>query len=384
MCLKKNKNAEMLDIKFLDLTKQQQSIKKELSSNIQNVLSHSKFIMGPEVLKLEKKLEEIAEARHCISCASGTDALILSMLALNIGKGDAVFCPSFTFPATAEAILIAGATPIFIDVSEKTYNLCYKHLTEKILEIKKTELAPKAIIAVDLFGLPANYKRLNEISKEYNLSIISDAAQSFGAKFEEKKVGTLGKITCTSFFPAKPLGCYGDGGAIFTNNTELRNKVAALRLHGKGSDKYQIVNVGLNSRLDTIQAAILLAKISIFEWENSERRRLADIYSREIKNFFRIPEVPAKTISVWAQYTIQTKKRDKVIGFLKEHGIPSMIYYPIPMHLQPAYKKFNKESLPKSENLSKNVLSIPIHAYLTETELNYIIEKLIVIGKLYN
>ena len=374
----------MLDIKFLDLTKQQQSIKKELSSNIKKVLLHSKFIMGPEVLKLEKKLEEISEARHCISCASGTDALILSMLALNIGKGDAVFCPSFTFPATAEAILIVGATPIFIDVSEKTYNLCYKHLTEKILEIKKTELAPKAIIAVDLFGLPANYKRLKEISKEHDLSIISDAAQSFGAKFEEKKVGTLGKITCTSFFPAKPLGCYGDGGAILTNNTELRNKVAALRLHGKGSDKYEIVNVGLNSRLDTIQAAILLAKISIFEWENSERRRLADIYSRQIKTFFRIPEVPANTNSVWAQYTIQTKNRDKVIGFLKEHGIPSMIYYPIPMHLQPAYKKFNKENLPKSENLSKNVLSIPIHAYLTETEQNYIIEKLIVTGKLYN
>ena len=374
----------MLNIKFLDLQKQQLSIKKELDNNVKNVFDHSKFIMGPEVSQLERKLEEISQAKNCLTCSSGTDALILSMMALNIGKGDAVFCPSFTFPATAEAILIVGATPVFIDVSENTFNLCYKDLIEKINTTKKGKLEPKSIIAVDLFGLPANYNKLKEIANEYKLSIISDAAQSFGASFQGKKVGTLGNITCTSFFPAKPLGCYGDGGAVFMEQTDIKEKIAGLRVHGKGKEKYEIINVGLNSRLDTIQAAILLSKITIFDWENTERNRLAQIYNNEIKDFFKIPIVPNKTKSVWAQYTLQIKKRDEAVNFLKENGIPTMVYYPVPMHLQPAYKNFSKERLPKSETIAKKVFSIPIHAYLSETEQNFIIEKLKTLGKLYN
>ena len=374
----------MLNIKFLDLQKQQLSIKKELDNNVKNVFDHSKFIMGPEVSQLERKLEEISQAKNCLTCSSGTDALILSMMALNIGKGDAVFCPSFTFPATAEAILIVGATPVFIDVSKNTFNLCYKDLIEKINTTKKGKLEPKSIIAVDLFGLPANYNKLKEIANEYKLSIISDAAQSFGASFQGKKVGTLGNITCTSFFPAKPLGCYGDGGAVFMEQTDIKEKIAGLRVHGKGKEKYEIINVGLNSRLDTIQAAILLSKITIFDWENTERNRLAQIYNNEIKDFFKIPIVPNKTKSVWAQYTLQIKKRDEAVNFLKENGIPTMVYYPVPMHLQPAYKKFSKERLPKSETIAKQVFSIPIHAYLSETEQNFIIEKLKTLGKLYN
>ena len=374
----------MLNIKFLDLQKQQLSIKKELDNNVKNVFDHSKFIMGPEVSQLERKLEEISQAKNCLTCSSGTDALILSMMALNIGKGDAVFCPSFTFPATAEAILIVGATPVFIDVSKNTFNLCYKDLIEKINTTKKGKLEPKSIIAVDLFGLPANYNKLKEIANEYKLSIISDAAQSFGASFQGKKVGTLGNITCTSFFPAKPLGCYGDGGAVFMEQTDIKEKIAGLRVHGKGKEKYEIINVGLNSRLDTIQAAILLSKITIFDWENTERNRLAQIYNNEIKDFFKIPIVPNKTKSVWAQYTLQIKKRDEAVNFLKENGIPTMVYYPVPMHLQPAYKNFSKERLPKSETIAKKVFSIPIHAYLSETEQNFIIEKLKTLGKLYN
>ncbi len=374
----------MLNIKFLDLLKQQQSIKKELKTGIKSVFKHAKFIMGPEVSELERKLEELSKAKYCLTCSSGTDALILSMMALKIGKGDVVFCPSFTFPATAEAILMVGATPIFVDVSKDTFNLCYKNLVENIESAKRSKLMPRAIIAVDLFGMPANYNKLENIAKQNNLSIISDAAQSFGAEFDSKKVGTLGNITCTSFFPAKPLGCYGDGGAVFTDSYEIKNKIKGLRLHGKGEDKYQIVDVGLNSRLDTIQAAILLSKLSIFEWENNERNRLAKIYNQELKDFFKTPLVPKKTKSVWAQYTLQTKNRDKVINFLKENSIPSMIYYPIPMHLQPAYREYSKNILPKSEELSQEVFSIPIHAYLSESEQGYIIEKLIGLGKLYN
>ncbi len=370
----------MLDIKFLDLQKQKKSIQKQLDQNIKNVLNHSKFIMGPEVKELESKLKNISGVKHAVSCASGTDALILAMLSLNIGEGDIVFCPSFTFPATAESILITGATPIFVDVSKETFNICYKKLIQEIEKSLKKKLNPKGIVAVDLFGLPANYKRLSEIAEKYNLSIISDAAQSYGASYNKKKVGSLSEITCTSFFPAKPLGCYGDGGAIFTDDPIIKDKLESLRAHGKGKEKYQIVDVGLNSRLDTIQAAILLAKLEIFEWENMERDRLAKIYSSEITDNFLKPSIPSNTTSVWAQYTIQSEKREKVINFLNENNIPTMIYYPLPMHKQPAYEKFYLQQentcLKNSNLLAQQVFSIPIHAYLTELEQEYIIEKI--------
>ena len=248
-------------ISFLDLELQQKKIANTLNSNLKRVLKHSNYIMGPEVKKLEKTLEVYTKSKYCISCASGTDALILSLLAYGIGKGHYVICPSFTFPATAEAILITGATPIFVDVGKKTFNLCYQKL-EKILEDNKGKADIKAVITVDLFGLPANYKKLKTIANKYNVKIIADSAQSFGASINDKKVGNLAPITCTSFFPAKPLGCYGDGGAIFTNNKIIKNKLISLRAHGKSTSKYKISKIGLNSRLDTMQAAVLLAKMN--------------------------------------------------------------------------------------------------------------------------
>ncbi len=367
----------MLQIKFLDLAKQQKTIEKHLRFNLDKVLSESKFIMGPEVKKLEGSLAEYTKASYCISCSSGTDALTLSLLALDIGIGDIVFCPSFTFPATAESILMVGATPVFVDVGKNTYNICYKNLLNAIEKCKKEKLRIKAIMPVDLYGLPANYNKINAIAKSFNLHVIADGAQSFGGIFRKNKVGNLTEITTTSFFPAKPLGCYGDGGAIFTGSLDIKEKLESLRAHGKGKGKYDINYMGMNARLDTIQAAVLLSKLEIFDWEIKERNRIAKIYSNELKSSFHIPEIPKDSVSAWAQYTIQSSKRDKVMSFLKDKNIPVMIYYPKPMHQQPAYKGFllNKD-LSKSSELSNNVFSIPIHPYLTDLEVEYIIENL--------
>ena len=364
----------MKRINFLDLELQQNKIKNVLDANLKRVLKHSNYIMGPEVKQLEKTLEGYTDAKYCISCASGTDALILSLLAYGIGKCHHVVCPSFTFPATAEAILITGATPIFIDVGKKTFNLCYQQL-EKTLEDNKNKLDIKAVIAVDLFGLPANYKKLKIISKKYNIKIIADAAQSFGASVNDKKVGSLVSLTCTSFFPAKPLGCYGDGGAIFTNKKALKDKLISLRAHGKSTSKYKISKIGLNSRLDTIQAAILLAKMKIFDWELDQRDKNAKLFNSELEKLYKVPKLPIGTRSAWAQYTIIVEKRNKLIDYLRGKKIPFMVYYPVPMHRQPAYKKYADKNveLKKSKELSGTVISLPIHAYLKETEKAYIL-----------
>tara|TARA_E500000178_G_scaffold329647_1_gene360762 strand:- start:1766 stop:2890 length:1125 start_codon:yes stop_codon:yes gene_type:complete len=364
----------MQKINFLDLELQQNKIKSILDTNLKKVLNHSNYIMGPEVKQLEKALEVYTGAKYCITCASGTDALILSLLAYGIGKGHFVICPSFTFPATAEAILITGATPIFIDVGKKTFNLCYRQL-EKTLENNKNKLDIKAVIAVDLFGLPANYNKLKAISKKYNIKIIADAAQSFGASVNEKKVGNLASLTCTSFFPAKPLGCYGDGGAIFTNNKILKDKLVSLRAHGKSTSKYKISKIGLNSRLDTIQAAILLAKMKIFDWELVQRDRNAKLFNFELEKLYKVPKLPKGTSSAWAQYTIIVEKRNKLMNYLKGKKIPFMVYYPVPMHRQPAYKAYADKNieLKRSKELSRTVISLPVHAYLKETEKEYIL-----------
>lgn len=368
----------MHNIKFLDLDKQQKSIKKSLDKRIKNVLEEARYIMGPEVVELEARLKEFSEVEYALTCANGTDALILALLALNIGNGDVVFCPSFTFPATAEAIVITGATPVFVDVGLDTFNICYKDLIKNIEEFKHKALKPKAIIAVDLFGLPANYEKLSKIGIEFGLKIISDAAQSFGGTYNSKKVGALADITCTSFFPAKPLGCYGDGGALFTNNSIVKEKIESLRSHGKGKEKYEIIDIGLNSRLDTIQAAILLSKLEVFEWENREKVRMAKVYNKEINESYEKPVILKNSISAWAQYTLKTNKRDKVISFLKNANIPTMIYYPVPMHKQPAYIKYFSKTgqLPNSEKLSSQVFSIPVHPYLSQLEQEYIIDNL--------
>jgi dTDP-4-amino-4,6-dideoxygalactose transaminase len=362
-------------ISFLDLGAQQKKIKKKLTHNVNNVLKNSNYIMGREVKELEGQLQNYTKAKFCISCSSGTDALILALLALNIGRGDKVICPSFTFPATAEAILITGAEPLFIDVSKDTFNICYLEL-EKALEENNNKI--KAIISVDLFGLPANYKKLKKIARRYNVHIISDAAQSFGASFYDKKVGAISDITCTSFFPAKPLGCYGDGGAVFTKSKKMKNKLESLRAHGKGKTKYKITDIGLNSRLDTIQAAVLLAKMDVFDWELNKRNDIASQYTNELKNYFDVPIIPKNTVSAWAQYTLKSNNRKKTLIFLKEKAIPTMIYYPIPMHMQPAYSIYNnkKFKLTNSISLAKTVFSIPIHPYLSNSQKEYIIESL--------
>ncbi len=368
------------NISFLDLSKQQKRLQDKILSNINKVLEHGQYIMGPEVIKFETKLEQYTGAKYSASCASGTDALVLSLMALNIGSGDIVFCPTFTFPATAEAIVILGAVPFFIDVELDTFNMSIDSLKKGIQIVKKeNKYKPKAIIAVDLYGLPANYDELNTIARENNLSLISDAAQSFGAEYNSKKVGVLADITCISFFPAKPLGCYGDGGAILTNNLNMQEKVKSLRAHGKGKSKYDIDYIGLNSRLDTIQAGILLAKLEEFDWEIEQRNILAKNYSEVLRNKLIVPKVLNNYKSVWAQYTLRHSERDKIQKLLNEKGIPTMVYYPIPMHKQKAYKNYCNVNitLDNSEKLAKQVFSLPIYPDLSENDQEYISTELL-------
>ena len=367
-----------ISIPFIDLSAQQNRLCDKINDSISTVLTHGKYIMGPEVNKLEEKLKIYTNSDFVITCASGTDALLLALMAKGIGKGDIVFCPAFTFPATAEVIALLGATPYFVDVDPKNFNICTKHLLKSIeLVRKEKKYQIKSIIAVDLYGHPADYKKLNEIAKNYNMTLISDAAQSFGAEYYGQKVGTLADITCVSFFPAKPLGCYGDGGAIFTNCPQIAEKIKSLRVHGKGKSKYDIDFVGLNSRLDTIQAAILLVKLENFNWELQRRNEIAEIYSNEFRAYIDIPEVPKNIKSVWAQYTLKHKNRDKLISDLKSQGIPSMVYYPIPMHLQKAYKKFYRGPNINSELLSSQVFSLPMYPDMSKNIQEYIIKNLI-------
>ena len=368
------------NISFLDLSKQQKRLQGKILLNINKVLEHGQYIMGPEVTKFETKLEKYTGAKYSASCASGTDALVLSLMSLNIGPGDIVFCPTFTFPATAEAIVILGAIPFFIDVELDTFNISIDSLKKGIQIVKKeNKYKPKAIIAVDLYGLPANYDELNIIARENNLSLISDAAQSFGAELNSNKVGVLADITCISFFPAKPLGCYGDGGAVLTNNLSIQEKVKSLRAHGKGKSKYDIDYVGLNSRLDTIQAGILLAKLEEFDWEIEQRNVIAKNYSEVLNNKIIVPKVLNNYKSVWAQYTLRHLERDKIQKLLNEKGIPTMVYYPIPMHKQKAYRNYYNVdiTLDNSEKLAEQVFSLPIYPDLSENEQEYISSELL-------
>jgi dTDP-4-amino-4,6-dideoxygalactose transaminase len=367
-------------ISFIDLGKQQKRLGSKIQNRINLVLSHGKYIMGPEVNELEEKLEQYTGAKHAVTCASGTDALVLALMAYGIGSGDIVFCPTFTFPATAEAIVILGAIPYFIDVEADTFNISMSSLKKGIENVKKeNQYKIKAIISVDLYGLPANYSQLNIIAKENNMIVIADAAQSFGAEHNNKKVGTLSDITCVSFFPAKPLGCYGDGGAILTNDIIIKDKVKSLRAHGKGTSKYDIDYVGLNSRLDTIQAGILLAKLEGFEWERRQRNTIAENYSKALKNKISIPKVPDGLKSIWAQYTVKHDNRAKIQESLKEKGIPTMVYYPIPMHMQKAYRKYynNNFSLVNSEVLANQVFSLPMYPDMSEDDQYYIIKNIL-------
>jgi UDP-2-acetamido-2-deoxy-ribo-hexuluronate aminotransferase len=358
-----------MNIPFIDLAAQQVRLKSDIDARMAAVLAHGKYIMGPEIAELESQLSDFCGARHSISVSSGTDALLMALMGDGIGQGDAVFLPAFTFTASAEVILITGATPVFVDVDASSCNLDYDDLQQRI-EMVKSEgnLVPKAIVPVDLFGLAVDYSRLGQIADEHDMLVIADAAQSFGGSVNGKRIGSLAPISATSFFPAKPLGCYGDGGAIFTDNDDRADRWKSIRAHGKGGQKYDIVRVGLNARLDTLQAAILLAKMSVFEEEILAREKLAQYYDNRLGNHVVLPGRQDGYQSAWAQYTIQLENRDEVAASLKEMGIPTAIYYPLPMHLQSAYAKFGNGigSLPVSELLSNTVLSLPMHPYMSE------------------
>ena len=352
---------------FIDLAAQYQHLKTKIDKRIQNVLDHGKYIMGPEVQELEKELASYVGVKHAITCANGTDALTLAMMVLGIKEGDAVFCPTFTFFATAEVIAFEGATPVFVDSDEATFNICSIDLEKRIqATIAEGKLTPKAIIAVDLFGLPANYPEIQKIADKYNLKLVEDAAQGFGGSINGKRAGSFGDIATTSFFPAKPLGCYGDGGAIFTDNDEYAELLKSYRVHGKGKDKYDNVRIGMNSRLDTIQAAILLEKLAEFPTELINRNKAADNYEQALSAKFKTPQVPEGYTSSWAQYTLVSRNRDEDMAAYKAQGIPTMVYYATCMHEQTAFKglKNVKTSFPVAERLSQEVFSLPMHGYI--------------------
>jgi dTDP-4-amino-4,6-dideoxygalactose transaminase len=353
-------------MQFIDLAAQYRHLKEKIDKRIQTVLEHGNYIMGPEVEELELKLAEYVGVKHCISCANGTDALQLAMMVLDIKAGDAVFCPTFTFFATAEVVAYAGATPVFVDSDERTFNICPADLEKRIQRvIAEGKLIPRAIIAVDLFGLPANYPELERIATKYNLKLIEDAAQGFGGEINGKRAGSFGDIATTSFFPAKPLGCYGDGGAIFTNNDEYAALFRSYRVHGKGKDKYDNVRIGINSRLDTIQAAILLEKLAEFPTELIARNRLAQYYNKELAEKFITPLVPEGFYSSWAQYTVIAEDRELAMAEYKAQGVPTMIYYGTCMHQQTAFANLSYciNSFPIAEKLALSVFSLPMHGY---------------------
>ncbi|EGG29037.1 DegT/DnrJ/EryC1/StrS family protein [Aequoribacter fuscus] len=354
-------------MQFIDLAAQYQYLKEKIDARIQAVLDHGQYIMGPEVEELESKLSEYVGVKNTVSCANGTDALTLALMVLDVKQGDAVFCPTFTFFATAEAIAFEGATPIFVDSNKDTFNICPQDLEKRIQHvINEGKLRPKAIIAVDLFGLPANYPALRKIADKYDLKIIEDAAQGFGGEINGKRAGSFGDISTTSFFPAKPLGCYGDGGAVFTDNDEFAELLISYRVHGKGKDKYDNVRIGMNSRLDTIQAAILLEKLEAFPSELKARNKVAQHYNEELSNLYNIPTIPRNYLSSWAQYTLQVDDRDQVMAEFKAKGVPTMIYYGTCMHQQTAFRHLNytDEDFPVATKLSDTVLSLPMHPYL--------------------
>ena len=358
-------------MQFIDLKKQQDLIKDRISNRVNKVLDHGKYIMGPEVFELEEKLALFVNRKHCISCSSGTDALLIPLMALNIGPGDAVLTTTFSYIATSEVVRLLGATPIFIDIYEKTYNI-NPDLIENGVEIaKKSNLNPKALIAVDLFGLPARYRLLKQACEKYDLTLIEDSAQGFGGLIGDELACSFGDISSTSFFPAKPLGCYGDGGAIFTNDDALAEKMKSIRVHGSGKDKYDNIRTGINGRLDTFQAAILLEKLNIFPGEVIKRNQKADKYSKNISDSYIKPFVPQNYTSSWAQYCIlasSVEHRDSVINHLKNKKIPVMIYYPIPLHEQTVNLDLKKTECPVASDISKRIFSVPMHPYLEDED----------------
>ncbi len=367
-----------MSIQFIDLQAQRARLKDEINTGIQKVLEHGGFIMGPEVREFESELAKFGQAKHALGCANGTDALLLAMLAWEIGPGDAVFCPSFTFCATAEIIANVGATPVFVDVERDTYNISLKSLELAIAETKAAgELTPRAIIAVDLFGQSADYAGLASIAKASELKLLADSAQGFGTTLNGKHPLHWADATTTSFFPAKPLGCYGDGGAILTDDDELAAVINSLRVHGKGTDKYDNIRIGVNSRLDTIQAAVLLPKLAVFADEIEKRNVIADRYIDALKDHaLRVPAVMDGVVSTWAQFTIEVPDPTDFAAKLKAKGVPTARYYPKPVHMQSAYAHYPVQGngLGNTNACIEHIISLPMHPYLDEKTQDIILD----------
>jgi dTDP-4-amino-4,6-dideoxygalactose transaminase len=365
-------------IPFVDVAAQRRRLGRSVDDAIARVLGHCQFILGPEVRALEAELAAFCGARHAVSCASGTDALVLVLMALGVGPGDAVICPSFTFTATAEVVALVGATPVFADVEEASFNLDPESLRRACATAHGLGLRPRAVIPVDLFGQPADYRRISSVAEAEGLFVLDDAAQSFGATYQNRRIGALAPATATSFFPAKPLGCYGDGGAVLTDDEELAQVMRSVRVHGEGRDKYDCVRIGLNGRLDTIQAAVLLEKLKIFPEEIVAREAIARRYSAGLADVAVVPTLARGTTSVWAQYTIRLAPgaRDAFAAALKAQGIPTAIYYPTPLHRLEPYRRFPmaEGGAPVSERLADEVISLPMHAYLDEATQDRIID----------
>ena len=366
-------------VPFIDVAAQRRRLGKSVDEAVARVFAHCQFINGPEVTQLEAALGAFCGAKHVVTCASGTDALLMVLMAKGVGRGDAVFCPSFTFCATGEAVALTGATPVFVDVEEATFNIDVASLKRGIATARRIGLKPRGIIPVDLFGQSADHDAVGAVAQAERLFVLDDAAQAFGASYRSRRLGGFGIVTATSFFPAKPLGCFGDGGAIFTDDAELAEILRSVRVHGQGSDKYDNVRLGLTGRLDTIQAAVLIEKLKIFEDEIAARNRVAERYARGLGNVVTVPHLASGSTSVWAQYTIRLPKgtdRDEFAAVLKAQGIPTAIYYPKSMHQQTAYRDFpvTDGGLPVSERLSSDVISLPMHAYLDEPTQARIIE----------
>jgi dTDP-4-amino-4,6-dideoxygalactose transaminase len=373
-----NQHLRLENIPFIDIAAQRRRIGPAVEAAVARVLAHCQFINGPEVAALEAALAAFCGAKHVVTCASGTDALIMVLMAKGIGRGDAVLCPSFTFCATGEAVALVGATPVFVDVDEASFNIDAASLKRGIATARRLGLKPRGVIAVDLFGQSADHDAVLAVAEAEGLFVLDDAAQGFGASYKGRRLGGMGIVTATSFFPAKPLGCYGDGGAIFTDDAAFAEVLRSIRVHGQGSDKYDNIRLGITGRLDTMQAAVLLEKLKIFDDEIAARNRIAERYAQGLGNVVTVPRLAKGHTSVWAQYTIRLPEgtdRDAFAAALKAQGVPTAIYYPKSMHQQTAYKDYPvaDDGLPVSERLSSDVISLPMHAYLDEASQDRVI-----------
>lgn len=365
-------------VAFIDLQAQRARIGERMDAAIARVLAHGAFIMGPEVAEAERRLVAHSGAKHVVSCSSGTTAMIMALMAKDVGRGDAVFVPSFTFTATAEVAVLVNATPVFVDVHPDTMCMDANSLERAVAVAKKAGLRPACVIPVDLFGLPADYDAIGAVAKAHGMWILDDAAQSYGASYKGRKLGTIADITATSFYPSKPLGCYGDGGAVFTDDEEVTQRLTQVRVHGQGKDRNENVRVGLTARFDSIQAAVLIEKLNIFDAEIAERNAVAARYTDALKDLVQTPQVPKDCTSVWAQYTIRTPRRDRLVAALKDKGVPTNVFYPKPIHVQAPYRDYPVagNGLPVTEELARDVVSLPMHPYLTLADQDRVIAAL--------